>query len=186
MGVRPPPSVRWREVPRWVVLAPVDGRQRLGRADMELRLRRRQRQQHLPGTATARWLQRGNSARTAPAARPARNLTAAGGGPGPGPLHGRSHCVGARRADVPRHPGVSAAVPTEHDGLRVQVRPRHRDLETQAIQAASKQRIGPPLPLSGWPVTPTSGLSLLNSVQGCPAECDVAQWEPERRWRPSK
>jgi hypothetical protein len=31
----------------------------------------------------ARWLQRGNSARTARAARPARNLTAAGGGPAP-------------------------------------------------------------------------------------------------------
>jgi Spy/CpxP family protein refolding chaperone len=58
----------------------VDGRQRLGRADMELRLRRRQRQQHLSGTVTARWLQRGNSTR---AARPARNLTAAGGGPAP-------------------------------------------------------------------------------------------------------
>ena len=78
VGFRPPPSVRRREVCRWVVLAPVDGRQRLGRADMELRLRRRQRQQHVPGTATARWLQRRNSARTARAAGRARNLTAVG------------------------------------------------------------------------------------------------------------
>jgi hypothetical protein len=41
---------------------------------MVLRLRRRQRQQYFPGTATAWWLRRGNSARTA------CNLTAAGGG----------------------------------------------------------------------------------------------------------
>jgi hypothetical protein len=45
------------------------------RAEVVLRLRRRQRQQYFPGAATAWWLRRGNSASTA---CPARNLTAKG------------------------------------------------------------------------------------------------------------
>src|ERR1700722_14414482 len=75
MGVWQFGSVRRREVPRRVLLAPVDENQQHRRAEVVLRLRRRQRQQHFPGAATAWWLRRGNSDRIA---SPARTLTAIG------------------------------------------------------------------------------------------------------------
>lgn len=64
MGCWPPTSLRRREIPRRFVLAPVGRRQPPRRANMELRLRRRQWQPHLPGAATTRWLQRCDPTRT--------------------------------------------------------------------------------------------------------------------------
>src|SRR6516225_11867014 len=73
MGLGPIGRVRRREVPRRVVLAPVDENLD-SRPSVLLRLRRRRRTS--PGPATAWWLRRGDSAR---AACPARNLTSGGG-----------------------------------------------------------------------------------------------------------
>jgi hypothetical protein len=69
MGLRQFGRVRRREVSRRVVLAPVDENLD-SRPSVLLRLRRRRRTS--PGPATAWWLRRGDSARSA---GPARNLT---------------------------------------------------------------------------------------------------------------
>src|SRR6516165_2215033 len=74
MGLGQFGRVRRREVPRRVVLAPVDENLD-SRPAVLLRLRRRRRTS--PGPATAWWLRRSDSAR---AACPTRNLTSAGGG----------------------------------------------------------------------------------------------------------
>src|ERR1700739_303147 len=74
MGLGPIGRMRRREVPRRVVLAPVD-ENLSDRPAVLLRLRRRRRTS--PGPATAWWLRRGDSA---PAACPARNLTVLAGG----------------------------------------------------------------------------------------------------------